>query len=209
MTLARILCFVWLLLLAGTALVAQEVPQVEISGGYTYMNFHASVPQFTSQNFNGGGGAVVLNVLSWLGLKAEIMAWSFGSDWTRKERELGYVGSSSTNLETYQFGPQFKKHSGKLQPYVQSLYGVAHSQGYAALLYAKGSGTFVLTNNGGANNAFAMELGGGLDIPISHRLQLRPVEVDYQLTRFGFQNYSANQNNFKYFGGVNFTFGEK
>jgi len=54
-----------------------------------------------------------------------------------------------------------------------------------------------------------MEIGGGLDIPLSRIIQIRPVELDYQLTRFGFQNFSANQNNFKYFAGINLTFGEK
>ncbi len=109
----------------------------------------------------------------------------------------------------YQFGPQIKKHSGTWQPYGHTLYGVAHSAGYSAVLRAKGGGTYVLTNSGGNENAFAMEVGGGLDIRLSPHVQLRPVELDFQLTRFGFQTFSANQNNFKYFGGVNFTFGEK
>ncbi len=205
----RRLHITWFVLATGMALSAQSLPQVEFSAGYTYMDFHANVPQLTSQSFNGGGGAVVYNVLSWLGVKAEIMGYSFGSGWTHKLVELGYTGSASANMFTYQFGPQIKKHSGKLQPYAQTLYGIAHSSGYAAVLRAKGSGTYVLASGGGNDNAFAMEIGGGLDIPVSKRVQIRPVELDYQLTRFGFQNFSANQNNFKYFGGINFTFGEK
>jgi hypothetical protein len=172
------------------------------------MNFHASVPQLTSQSFNGGGAAVVYNLTNWLGIKADFTGYAFGSGWTHKLQELGYIGSASANMFTYQFGPQIKKHSGKLQPFAQTLYGIAHSNGYAAVLQAKGNGSYVLTS-GGSDNAFAMEIGGGLDIPLSRTIQIRPVELDYQLTRFGFQNFSANQNNFKYFAGVNFTFGEK
>ncbi|MGC2109263.1 MAG: hypothetical protein WA655_07070, partial [Candidatus Korobacteraceae bacterium] len=168
-----------------------------------------NVPQLTSQSFNGGGGAFVYNALDWLGIRADFTGYSFGSGWTHKLTELGYTGSASANMFTYQFGPQLKKHSGRWQPYAQTLYGIAHSSGYGAVLRAKGSGTFVLTSGGGNNNAFAMELGGGLDIRLSPMVQLRPVEVDYQVTRLGFQNFSANQNNFKYFGGINFTFGEK
>lgn len=205
----RSTCIIWLVCMAGAALSAQSVPQVEFSAGYTYMHFHANVPQLTSNNFNGAGGAVVFNALSWLGIKAEVTGWSFGSGWTRRLNELGYTGPSSTNMFTYQFGPQVKKHSGKLQPFVQTLYGVAHSSGYAAVLRAKGTGTFILTPNGGNENAFAMELGGGLDIPVSRSVQLRPVELDYQLTRFGFQTFSANQNNFKYLGGINLIFGQR
>ncbi len=209
MTINRRLHILWFVLATGVALSAQSVPAFELSAGYAYMDFHANVPQLTSQSFNGGGGAVVFNPVSWLGIKAEFTGYSFGSGWTQKLRELGYTGTAGTSMFIYQFGPQIKKHSGKLQPFAQSLYGIAHSSGYAAVLRAKGSGTYVLTGGGGNNNAFAMELGGGLDIPVSSNVQLRPVEVDYQLTRFGFQNFSANQSNFKYFAGINFTFGKK
>ncbi len=208
-TVSRCLPILWFVLLTGVALSAQSIPQVELSAGYAYMDFHANVPQLTSQSFNGGGGAFVYNLVSWLGVKADFTGYSFGSGWTQKLRELGYTGSAGTSMFTYQFGPQLKKHSGKLQPYFQTLYGVAHSSGYAAVLHAKGTGTFVLTSGSGNSNAFATEIGGGLDIPLSRNVQLRPVELDYQVTRFGFQNFSANQSNFKYFGGINFTFGEK
>ena len=202
----HLFCFV---IVAAAAAMAQSLPAFELAGGYSYMNFHANVPQLTSQSFNGGGAALVYNPLTWLGIKAEFTGYSFGSGWTNKLRELGYTGSAGTSMFLYQFGPQIKKHSGKLQPYVHTLYGVAHSSGYAAVLRAKGSGTFILASGGDNNTAFAMELGGGLDVPLSRTIEIRPVELDYQLTRFGFQNFSANQNNFKYFGGINFTFGWK
>lgn len=202
----HLFCFV---LLAGAATMAQSVPGFELAGGYSYMDFHASVPQLTSQSFNGGEAALVYNPLPWLGIKAAFTGYAFGSGWTNKLHELGYVGSAGTSMFLYQFGPQIKKHSGKFQPYVQTLYGFAHSSGYGAVLRAKGSGTFILTGGGDNNTAFAMEVGGGVDIPLSKTIELRPVELDYQLTRFGFQNFSANQNNFKYLGGINFTFAWK
>lgn len=209
MTINRHVHILWFVLLFGALSMAQSVPQIEFAAGYSYMQFHANVPQLTSQSFNGGGASLVFNPVSWLGVKVDFTGYSFGSGWTNKLRELGYTGSASTNMFIYQFGPQLKRHSGKLQPYVQTLYGAAHSSGYAAVLRAKGSGTYVLTSGGGNNTAFAMEAGGGLDIALTNRIQLRPVELDYQLTRFGYRNFSANQNNFKYFAGINFTFGEK
>jgi opacity protein-like surface antigen len=209
MSFIRRLHVLWFVLIAGAALAAQTVPQVELAAGYAYMHFHPEVPQLDTVNLNGGAGAVVLNPLSWLGLKAEVSGYDFGSDWSHRLRQLGYTGPIHNSMFTYQFGPQFKKHSGRWQPYVHSLYGVAHSTGYASVLRAKATGTYVLSTQGANTNAFAMELGGGLDIPISRHVQLRPVELDYQLTRFGFQQFTANQNNFKYFGGLNFTFGEK
>jgi hypothetical protein len=55
-----------------------------------------------------------------------------------------------------------------------------------------------------------MEFGGGLDIPLSSHVQIRPVEVDYLYTNFSSNHvvHIANrQNSFKYFAGVNFTLG--
>jgi hypothetical protein len=49
-----------------------------------------------------------------------------------------------------------------------------------------------------------MEFGGGLDIPITKNIQIRPVEVDYLGTHFGANHvvgYSAWQANFKYVAG--------
>lgn len=190
-------------------LIAQDFPKVELAGGYSYINFHPNLPALTSQNLNGGGGIFVYNVADWLGIRADLMDYAFGSGWTTKLLNLGYTGSASANLFTYQFGPQIKRHKGKFQPFAETLFGGAHSNGYASALKAKGDGTYVLTSSSGNNNAFAMEMGGGLDLALSKTVQIRPVEVDYQLTRFGYKTYSANQNNFKYFAGINFTLGGK
>ena len=111
------------------------------------------------------------------------------------------------NVFTYMFGPQIKKHSGKLQPFGEALFGAAHSNVYANI-YNTSTG---LTSASSNNNAFAMEFGGGLDYALTQHIQIRPVEVDYLYTRFGVNgtSYTGNQNNFKYMGGVNFTFGGK
>ena len=188
---------------------AQDFPKVELAGGYSYINFHPELPAITSQNLNGGGGSFVYNIVDWLGIRADLMDYGFGSSWSNKLHNLGYIGSASANLFTYQFGPQMKRHKGKFQPYWETLFGGAHSSGYASALKAKGDGTYVLTSSTGNSNAFAMQFGGGLDIALSKTVQIRPVEVDYQLTRFGYKTYSANQNNFRYFGGINFTLGGK
>ena len=52
--------------------------------------------------------------------------------------------------------------------------------------------------------------GGGLDFALTKHIQARPVEVDYLYTRFGINgtSYTGAQNNFKYFAGVNFVFGQ-
>ena len=95
------------------------------------------------------------------------------------------------------------------------LIGAAHSNGYATILRCiSGDNPWDcnLANGHGNNNAFAMEWGGGLDIKLSKLVQIRPVEVDYLYTKFSsnrIAKISNSQNSFKYFAGVNFTFGGK
>ncbi len=87
-------------------------------------------------------------------------------------------------------------------------FGAAHTNAYATILSGEGR----LVSGSGDNNGFAMEFGGGLDIPITKNIQIRPVEVDYLGTHFGANHvagYSAWQANFKYVAGFNFTFGGK
>jgi len=201
----RSLLLICMVLLPAAASTAQSIPTFEVAVGYSYMYFHTSLPQPTTHSLNGGGVSLVWNVKSFLGIEAQMNGYSFGQGWSNQLHQLGYVGSATANMFTYQFGAQLKKHSGRWQPYVSTLYGFAHSAGYAAALRAKGSGTYLLTTPGDNNTAFAMAIGGGLDIRLTDTVQLRPVEVDYQLTRFGYQTFSANQNNVRYFGGINFT----
>jgi hypothetical protein len=57
-----------------------------------------------------------------------------------------------------------------------------------------------------------MQFGAGLDIPLTNRIQIRPIEFDCLYTRFGatgLPSYPGSQHSYKYVGGVNFTFGQK
>ena len=205
------------LLILSAGAIAQEVPKIELAGGYSYVNFNPDISQITSQNFNGGGGAAVFNLTPLLGIKADFMGYAVGTGWTKKLINQGFpvTGSASGNMFTYMFGPQIKMHHGKFQPFAEGLFGAAHSNGYASILRCisgTDSTSCSLSNGHGNNNAFAMEWGGGLDIALSRTVQIRPVEVDYLYTNFS-SNHVAHiansQNSFKYFAGVNFTFGGK
>ncbi len=193
-------------LLATLTVVAQDVPKFEVPVNFSFINVHPNQAQLTSFNVFGGGGAFVYNVTPWIGIKADFNGYTQGSGLKNQLANQGYAGAVSGNLFTYLFGPQIKKHSGKFQPFGEALFGAAHTNMYATIANAEG-----LTSGSSNNNAFAMEFGGGLDIPVTQHIQLRPVEVDYLMTRFGVNGttYTANQNNFKYSAGLNFTFGGK
>jgi hypothetical protein len=77
-----------------------------------------------------------------------------------------------------------KKHSGRFQPFREALFGAADS-GTFAFIYNEIHG---ISGAGNSNNSFAMELGLGVDIPVTKHISIRPVDVDYLLTKFGAQN---------------------
>jgi len=195
-----------ILLSMAMPLVAQDYPKVEVPLGFSFINVHPNLTPITSFNIFGGGGGVVYNFTPIFGIKADFMGYTQGNGLKTRLTNQGFTifGDVQGNLFTYMFGPQVKKHSGRLQPFGEALFGAAHSNTFASVF-----NTIHGVSKSSNNNAFAMEFGGGLDFVLGRNVQFRPVEVDYLYTRFGVNgtNYTGNQNNFKYFAGLNFTFG--
>jgi hypothetical protein len=181
-----------------------EYPKAEVAIGYSLVNVHPGASPLTSFNMNGGGAAFVFNVTRLVGIKAEFMDYTGGVNAALKA--AGFNANASANLFTYVFGPQIKKHSGRFEPFGEALFGAGHSGGFATL-YNDVNGA--VAGAGSSNNAFAMELGLGVDIPVGKHIAIRPVEVDYLRTKFGTQNISSSQNNFRYMAGINIGFGRK
>jgi len=179
------------------------VPKAEIAFGYSFINVHPNLSPITSYNINGGGAGFVFNATPLFGIKAEFMDYTGGGG--AQLRAHGYNGNVSGNPFTYLFGPQIKKHSGRFQPFGEALFGAGHSGAYASIY----NSIHGVAGAGNSNNAFAMELGGGLDIPLTPHVSIRPAEVDYLLTQFSANNIKATQNNFRYMVGLNIGFGRK
>ena len=194
-------------LLASMSLVAQDYPKVEVPLGFSFVNVHPDIPKITSFNIFGGGGGVVFNFTPMIGIKAEFMGYTQGNGLKSKLTNEGFpiFGDVQGNLFTYMFGPQIKKHSGNWQPFGEALFGAAHSNTYASIANTI-TGVKSASSN---NNAFAMAFGGGLDYKVGKNVQLRLAEFDYLYTRFGLNgtSYTGNQNNFRFFSGLDFTFG--
>ena len=202
------ICLAGFLCLVTMAAAAQDnYPEFEVPVGFSFVNVHPNQALLTSFNVFGGGGGFVYNFTPLLGIKADLMGYTQGSG-QRLIVNGQLLGNVSGNLFTYMFGPQIKKHSGKFQPFGEGLFGAAHTNLAANICRLEGG----CGSGSGSNNGFAMEFGGGLDIPITQSIQFRPVEVDYLYTHFGSNHIagaSASQNNFKYVAGINFTFGGK
>ena len=131
--------------------------KAEIFAGYSYMRADIVGLGF---NFNGGSAAVAYNPRPWLGVVGDIGGYHTGSH-----------GVDVTEL-TYLFGPRFVLSSrGRLTPFVQALFGVAH----ANVNFSGAPGT---------ENAFAMAAGGGVDAVLTPRVSLRLAQAEYLMTRF-------------------------
>lgn len=205
---------VGVILLVGMAAFGQEFPRAEVGFNYSYARFAPSASYSKGHSLNGGGGSVVFNWNEYLGIRADLQG--YGSNLTgfniapNPTFPSGLHGNVQGNLFTYLFGPQLKVRAHKLQPFGNLLFGGAHTNVYGnafTTLCQPIAGTCGITKAPTAE-AFAMSFGGGVDIPINHRVSFRPAEVSYLLTRFSNPlTKTNNQNNFRYLVGVNFNLG--
>ncbi len=125
-------------------------------------------------NFNGWNGALTVNVAPYLGLTADFSG-AYKS-----------VAGLSLKQHTFLFGPTLASHSNdKFTPFVHALFGGAHAS-------AAGFG----------NTAFAMALGGGVDVKVHESVAVRAIQADYLMTRFG----GTTQNDARISAGIVFRF---
>jgi Outer membrane protein beta-barrel domain len=175
-TLLALLAVCGLMTLGARQAEAQNF--VEVFGGYSYVRGSVPVtstifcPELTCPvttgtdhpSLNGWEAAGTINPGKWWGITADFSG------------HYGSVGSSSTHLQTYLFGPKLTYH-GPVSPFVHVLLGVAHE--------SVGTGT---TSAGitvpMSGSAFALALGAGIDIKIVPLISFRPIQIDYLLTRF-------------------------
>ena len=202
------------ILLVGMAAFGQEFPRAEVGFNYSYARFAPSASYSKGHSLNGGGGSVVFNWNEYLGIRADLQG--YGSNLTgfniapNPTFPSGLHGNVQGNLFTYLFGPQLKVRAHKLQPFGSLLFGGAHTNVYGnafTTLCQPIAGTCGIAKAPTAE-AFAMSFGGGVDIPINHRVSFRPAEISYLLTRFSNPlTKTNNQNNFRYLVGINFNLG--
>jgi flagellar motor protein MotB len=186
---------------------------VETFFGYTYtrVNSATNVPAFSA---NGGSGQFAVNANKWFSIVADIGAVHNGNI---------HNLNLDTTLTNFLFGPRITPvRTSRVRPFFDILFGGVHGSTSAAVagLLNNASqlpagvptptpGQPVTLRAVAAQTAFAMTVGGGLDIKISHHVSFRPVNLDYYLMRL--QNLrSLNDNNqhaLRYSTGFNFTFG--
>jgi len=190
----------------------ESAPKAELWLGYSHLSYYPQIRGSSGRSitFNGGGGSFDWNIVKHFGLKAEFDGYTSTTKTfvippaTSSFLPLGATVRAQGNMFTYLFGPQVKAYFHHFEPFGQILFGAAHTNFYSDVFRVSG-----VTSRRPDNNAFAMALGGGVDIRLVHHFSVRPIEVDYLLTRFGNNAVVNNQNNFRYQAGIVFNFGEK
>jgi outer membrane immunogenic protein len=174
------------LLFLGVSARAQDAPRIDVFAGYSYVRENPSTSGVSSFSLNGGSASIAYSANNWLSGVADFGGYHNGN----------ILGTHvDGTLSTYLFGPRVSyRRSDRITPFGEVLFGVARAS--ANVLGASGS-----------TNAFAMTVGGGVDYKLTDRFAIRPVKVDYLLTRFNeFGNNAQTQNNLRVSTGIVFRF---
>lgn len=160
------------------ATAQQGASKFDVFGGYSYFNGSTSGAA-GRYSLNGWNGQGTYNVNHWLGATADFGGY-YGSPFTVSAHDYSFL-----------FGPTVSLRTPHFTPYFHTLFGVDRAS--AALL-----GTSI------SDTAFAMAVGGGLDVPLKGRLSVRAAQVDWLRT----DHFSTGQNNLRVSTGLVFRFGE-
>ncbi len=164
------------------------ISRVNVALGYNFVRGNA--PPAVSNTFgtNGGFASIGIMLRPWLSAVGEVT----GSH----ANQIGPLGQNLTLL-TYTAGPRVTLHYARLTPFAQVTAGAGH----ASDSYFPRDSTYSTTAT-----SFAYTLGGGLDLKLSRRLDLRPVELQYLHTAFP-NGANDSQNHLVYGAGVVVKFG--
>jgi hypothetical protein len=208
-------------LLFGMSAFAQDSQKVEVFGEYSYLRFNPTLSYLRNTSFNGGGGGVQYDFSKYIGIKAEFMGYG-STNFTIPAGTynipklspnpivIGAPITTQGNMFTYLFGPVVRVPLSKVNPFGELLFGGSNSNAYANQV--KGicnnfTCTTSVTNASGTQHPFTMTLGGGLDIRVSEHFSIRPIEIDWLLSRYTNSLTSTNnQHSFRYLAGAVFHF---
>jgi hypothetical protein len=161
-----------------------DIVPLEVSFAYSYLRSNANPGQCGCFNLNGGDAQAALHVYRWLGVAADLSGESTASV---------NNGMRGLSLVSFTAGPRFSfSFHRRFAPFAQGLFGAAH-----------GFNSYFPVTSGptGAATDFAMIAGGGFDVRIARRVAIRPIEVDYLLTRLP-NGINGAQNNLRLSAGI-------
>jgi len=206
----------WIIGLAlGVAAVAsaQDVPRIEVFGGYSYGQIRgyaapegllfpgSGIIPFPNFGSNGWTGSAAVNVTRWFGVVADASGL-----YAMPTRMIGSTPITLAMREhNYLFGPRISGRYKRLTLFGHALFGEAHD---SVLIGAPE----VLTPIAIVDTKFAFAVGGGVDITVYRRhrhpggagqeLAIRVAQIDWLKTYF----VGLHQDNIRLSAGLVFRF---
>ena len=158
-----------MLLMTMTAAAQEGAPKAEVFGGY-------SLVRSGGANLHGWNASVAGNLNDWFGVVGD-----FSGNYNSQSLSLlGVSSSASTSIYAYTFGPQVSyRNNGTFVPFARALFGGAR-MGVSSTTTVPGFPTVTLNQS---LNAFASNLGGGVDWVASPKLAIRLIQADVMLVR--------------------------
>jgi hypothetical protein len=168
---------------------AQDVPRVEVFGGYSYVNFDTNGLTTSRQSANGWEASAAGNFNKWFALEGDVSGYYKTYSVDLSALDLGVVDFDAHDFG-FVGGPRFN-----FRPFfVHALVGFDHLSGSALGFSA-------------SQDSFAGAFGGGIQWPVAQHWAVRG-SADYVLTQHNiFGGPAYTQNNFRVSAGIVYTFG--
>jgi opacity protein-like surface antigen len=191
---------------------ASDVPRFETYFGWDWIQFNPDRAPVSSFTANGGSAQFVYNFAKGFGV-------TFDAGAVSRDTLSGILSNRQTH---FLVGPRygFYNHS-RFTPFGQILFGGSNGSVSLDVTDINQVPTVLPTANPiilpdnvsvrlqASRTAFAMMVGGGLDIRLTKHVTYRLFDTDYYLTRPAslITGQDVNKNNFRVTTGVNFTWG--
>lgn len=185
---------------------SSDYNKVEFYGGYSHNRVDTGIddsdPDLSDivnerEGFHGFNTAVTGNITRYVGIKFDVAGHY-------KKQDFGFDGSGvnvDSSLYNFLGGVQLKDNAkeGTFKPFAQALVGAAHARNKVTF-----SGGCVAifpspcTNFTESDTGWAAAFGGGVDVRLNDRIDIRAVQVDYNPTRV----FGDVQHNFRIGAGI-------
>lgn len=162
----------------------------DVALGYNYTRANAPPGGCDCFGLNGGFIAADFHFNDWVGITGK---FTMGH-----ANDIGPLGQDLT-LSTFTVGPRFTYRMSRMSIFGDFLLGGAH-----------GSGSYFPTATGSTTSAssFAYSTGGGIDIPITHRIGWRVIDAEYLHTSLP-NGINDSQHQLELSTGIIFHFGHR
>jgi len=183
-----------LIMIFATTGLAQDYKKIEFYGGYSAMQFDNIGGDTGSANIDdilGGRNtlrgfelAITANFHKWVGAKFDMSTHWREDEFTRSAGS----GTIDNNIQNYLGGIQIKDNRNdgpRFKPFAHALIGVAHQR--VDVQSPQLSTLFGVNELKTNETSFAQAYGGGVDIKLNDKIDIRVVQLDWNIINRGDQ----------------------